>query len=63
MFELVLVVCLLTNPDECRVERLPFQAPLSIMECMRRGQLELPRWLDEHPNWTVKSWRCDMPKA
>ena len=63
MYELVLTVCLMAQPESCRIQRLPFQEPMGITRCMIEGQMYLAQWLSEHPQWQLKSWRCDLPKA
>jgi hypothetical protein len=63
MFELVLVVCLLTGgPDACREER-PGYAGLSAVSCMTQGQMLAARWLSDHPALSLSRWRCEPPNS
>lgn len=63
MFELIVIACLVTEPEKCERFHLPFQQPMGIMECMREGQLHIVSWVDEHPDWRVQRWTCALPKA
>lgn len=63
MYELVLWVCLLAQPELCSEKRLPFQEPMGVMDCMWRGQIEMVRWLEDNPQWALKRWRCAPPEA
>jgi hypothetical protein len=51
---LVMIVCLATAPDICE-ERTPTVDGIS---CLMQGQLVAAQWLDEHPKWRLKGWRC-----
>jgi hypothetical protein len=63
MFELIVIACLVAEPDKCERFSLPFQEPMGIMRCMREGQLQIVTWADEHPSWHVRRWVCELPKA
>ena len=64
MIELVLVVCSLLQPDDCRVQRPEFTALYDNMRtCIYQGQLAAARWQGQPPDWRVRRWTCDMPKA
>ncbi|WP_181708046.1 hypothetical protein [Chthonobacter rhizosphaerae] len=56
MIELVLTVCLMTAPEECRQERMPFEGPL--ISCAMAGQFAAAEWLQTHPKWSLSRWRC-----
>ena len=63
MYELVLIVCLLAEPAVCKTQRMPFQEPTTIMDCMWQGQARTVRWLERHPRWQLKRWRCSPVEA
>ena len=63
MYELVLLVCLIVDPDVCRTKRLPFQTRTGLMECLRQGQVGTSQWLEENPRWHIARWRCAPPEA
>lgn len=56
MIELVMTVCLLAAPEDCRKERLPFNGPLRA--CALAGQFEAATWEANHHGWRVKRWSC-----
>ena len=39
------------------------QAPGSMMQCMVDGQKQAAEWLEEHPGYILKRWRCGEPTA
>jgi hypothetical protein len=51
---LILVVCLAASPNVCRKEAIPVEG----ISCIVQGQMPAARWLDEHPKWLLKTWRC-----
>ena len=59
MIELVMTVCLLASPGECRQERLPFEGPL--LACATQGQVAALEWLQTPPKWQLTRWRCGPP--
>jgi quinoprotein relay system zinc metallohydrolase 2 len=58
MYELLLTVCLMSDPSDCTERRLPFQERMGAMGCMRAGQSHARRWLETHPTLVLESWRC-----
>jgi len=57
MVSLILIVCLAGAPDVCREEQPPVDVA-SVMSCAMEGQLIALQWLDDHPKWTLRGWRC-----
>jgi hypothetical protein len=58
MVSLILVVCLSATPDVCREEQPPLLEAVTAPSCMMQGQLLAAQWLEEHPKWALKGWRC-----
>lgn len=58
MTELLLVVCLLAEPAQCRERSLVFTGDTSPMECMMDAQTELAKWASTHPKLSIQSWKC-----
>lgn len=58
MTELLLVVCLLSAPTQCRENSLVFTDETSPMECMMDAQTELAKWASTHPKHRIQSWKC-----
>jgi hypothetical protein len=63
MFELIVIACLVAEPEKCERFSLPFQESMGMMRCMREGQFQIVTWEDEHPEWHVRRWICEMPKV
>lgn len=59
MFELLLTVCILGDPAQCMVRHMPVERPMGINACMIEGAIWSKQWLAQHPDLTLKSWRCD----
>ncbi len=58
MLELVIAACL-NHTEPCRNFSLLYDPQdFSLMMCVAGGQVEIARWKDTHPAWTVVRWRC-----
>ena len=60
MIVLTLVFCTLANPVICQ-EVTP-DTYLSGIACFLDAQQKAVAWLDEHPKWELKRWRCGPPE-
>jgi len=73
MIELVVAVCLIDQPSQCKDVYLNFEGPgiseganisqgasVTPQQCMMNGQMEMAKWIGEHPNWQIKKWRCGI---
>ncbi len=79
MIELVVAVCLIDQPSQCKDVYLNFESPgisegasispgaapserasVTPQQCMMNGQMEMAKWIGEHPNWQIKKWRCGI---
>ena len=59
--ELVLAICMLTAPGECREERLSISMEETApMQCMIGAQPIIAEWAQTHPKWKVERWRCGV---
>lgn len=64
MIEVAAIVCLLNTPSHCKNISLPFDAEIESITpnmCLMNGQIELSKWANEHPNWTITKWACRKP--
>ncbi|TWF58552.1 hypothetical protein [Neorhizobium alkalisoli] len=61
MVDLVLTVCLLSNPASCRDEHLFFESRGSLFQCMILAPTEIAKWSGDHPALRIKRWRCAFP--
>lgn len=54
-----MLVCSILHGAHCKEEKLTFMAEhVSIFECFLYGQVEMAKWQEGHPNWSVNRWRC-----
>lgn len=59
--ELVLAICMLASPGECREERLSISMEETApMQCMIGAQPVIAEWAQTHPKWKVERWRCGV---
>lgn len=56
MIELVMTVCLMATPGDCRKERIAFEG--SLLACATAGQLVAAEWIASHPKWRLARWTC-----
>jgi hypothetical protein len=59
MLEIVVLACLIASPDKCEEIKVPFDEPAGMNACMREGQFQLVRWQSDHPEYLIKSWKCE----
>jgi len=62
MIDLVLTVCLISDPSQCRVERLHFETQGSLLQCMFLAPSQVAKWSESHPKFRVARWRCAFPE-
>lgn len=62
LVDLILTVCLASNPNQCREEHLYFESRGSLMHCMSLAPAEIVKWSNEHPKYKVARWKCAYPK-
>ncbi len=59
MLELVLLTCLMDDPNRCREVSLTYMAEgLSPMQCIMMAPVEIAKWAEGHPKWFAKRWSC-----
>ena len=59
MIELVVSVCLLTDPTKCKDVSLTYSAEdMTPYQCMMMSPQEIAKWSEGHPNWFAKRWSC-----
>ncbi len=59
MIEIVLSVCLLANPSDCKeISLAQMGEKVTPYVCMFRGQVAASRWAEQHPNYKISKWKC-----
>ena len=62
MIELVVVYCLLNQPDRCVERREVMEEPSSLMACTFTAQQAAQRWIAAHPAYHVARFRCERDR-
>lgn len=62
MIELVLSVCLISEPANCKEVNLSYLAEQP-SQCLLHGQAEIARWQEGHPEWRIARWKCVSAKV
>lgn len=63
MVELVILACLLKEPQHCERFHIPFQRPMNMAQCLWQSQVHAAEWAGQHPSWMIRRFACEMPKA
>jgi hypothetical protein len=58
LVDLVLTVCVLANPTNCREEHLYFESRGSLFQCMMLAPTQIAKWSETHPAVKVTRWQC-----
>ncbi|MDK1494762.1 hypothetical protein QN219_33170 [Sinorhizobium sp. 7-81] len=61
LVDLVLTVCMLANPTDCRTEHLYFESRGSLVQCMILAPSEMAKWSESHPTLKIVRWKCVFP--
>ena len=62
LVDLVLTVCLVANPNNCRQEHLYFESRGSLIQCIILAPSEIAKWSGYHPALKVVRWKCVFPE-
>ncbi|MFO1089248.1 MAG: hypothetical protein U1E46_06670 [Hyphomicrobiales bacterium] len=60
MVALILTVCALANPADCKEEIIPLEG-VAITRCMLNAQPVMEEWSQSHPKWRIAQWKCGNP--
>ncbi len=63
MYELILIVCLLEEPQRCEEIYLRSGAVGSMVQCLMNGPMQAAKWAETNEGWVVKRWTCGPPQA
>lgn len=63
LFDVVMAICLMSDPSQCREQRLQFESYKSLNECVFDAQFYIAQWQGVNPGFTVKNWRCEYSKT
>ena len=63
ILELAFVVCSTTSPIHCEEKSLLFTDEISVFACTMGAMPQLAKWIEEHPKWQIKKWKCRSFKS
>lgn len=63
MVQIIMMVCRLAQPDACEEQHLQFAFEGSLQQCTFSAQIHIAQWIGDHPQWEVKSFRCEYPRG
>jgi hypothetical protein len=49
LIELVVTVCAVGLPNQCKDQHLPFSADMSLNQCVMSAQPYIAQWINTHP--------------
>ena len=61
IIQLVVAVCLNTNPNVCSEERISFLEQTTQTACTMRAMPYLAQWAGDHPQYKIMGWKCSYP--
>jgi hypothetical protein len=61
--ELIVAVCLYSDPGVCRELQFQFVEERSLDGCMARAQPYMANWSAGHPKWRVVRWKCEFSSS
>lgn len=63
IFDIVMAICLMSDPSSCKEHHLQFESYKSLNECVFDAQFYIASWQAENAGWTVKNWRCEYAEG
>jgi hypothetical protein len=58
IIEVLVVLCLISDPVTCRDEHISFVEATTLEACMEHAQPYLGQWSARYAGWRIRSWRC-----
>jgi hypothetical protein len=58
MLSIILSGCLIAHPGQCRDFKIPVDFQMPAKYCTMAAQPVVAQWSAEHPQWEIKSWKC-----
>jgi hypothetical protein len=57
--DLILAVCMVTDPSSCREEHLYFESHGSLRSCMWEAMPTMAEWAGSNPQWHIERFHCE----
>ena len=61
LVDLILTVCLISDPSRCHTEHLHFEGRGDLLQCTFLAPPQIAKWTEAHPKFRVARWRCAYP--
>lgn len=61
LFDVVLAICMLSDPSQCREHRLQFESMGTLQDCIFDAQFYIAQWQQANPDWKVGKFHCEYP--
>lgn len=58
MLSIILSGCLIAQPTQCREFKIQTDFQMPAKYCTMKAQPVVAQWSGEHPQWEIKSWKC-----
>jgi hypothetical protein len=58
MLAIILSACMANDPNVCKDYRIPLADDVDIDRCAVEAPPHFARWVDDHPGWQIKRWKC-----
>lgn len=64
MLELVISVCLLSEPTRCKDVHVTTMEDMIIpYHCAMQANVEVPKYIEAHPQYFARRWQCRPAKS
>ncbi len=60
MISVILVVCLSHLGTSCKEVEPSLAEPIGLAGCMVLGPRIGMEWMEQHPKWELKGWKCQI---
>jgi hypothetical protein len=61
--DLIIAVCMVSDPTLCRDEHLYFESHGSLERCMFLAMPAVADWASRHPQWRVSRFHCEWANS
>jgi len=58
MLAIILSACMTTDPSVCKDYKISLDQSIDPSSCALYAPPYFAEWAEQHPGWTIKSWRC-----
>ncbi|HXG78783.1 MAG TPA: hypothetical protein VNJ31_05550 [Methyloceanibacter sp.] len=62
MAQIVVLVCLLSNPEQCTEKVVPDFSATDVVSCIRQAGDKANAWQEKNNQYFVIGWRCEKTK-